>query len=284
MNIFTHTHAHQDCFNYRKMKENPLIEIKRYEKGVILEGVSKSNGIAAVLEGTINFSFGGGYNQQINKEKMIVFPTKNKYMVEMVEDATFIIFRLDIDFSFCNHFSFEALYRGKKEKSKEFYTLNINSVIKNYLNNLTTLLKEEFYCGYLLEIKLKEFLYLLGYYYPMQKLKSFFAPLLCNDFKFSALIRKTYHPTLSVSELAEKTNYSISGFEKRFKKVFDIPPSQWLQYQKAQAIYHEINCSAKTFAELGYEFGFSSPSHFNNFCKKVFHDTPGNIRKKIINP
>jgi AraC-like DNA-binding protein len=59
-----------------------------------------------------------------------------------------------------------------------------------------------------------------------------------------------------------------------------MSPSQWMQVQKSRVIYHEINCSDKTFAELGYEFGFSSPSHFNNFCKKMFKCAPGTIRKK----
>jgi AraC-like DNA-binding protein len=80
--------------------------------------------------------------------------------------------------------------------------------------------------------------------------------------------------------LAKKVNYSISGFEKRFKRVFDMSPYQWIQAQRAQAIYHEIHCSSKTFAELGYDFGFSSPSHFSNFCKQMFKETPGRLRKK----
>jgi AraC-like DNA-binding protein len=114
----------------------------------------------------------------------------------------------------------------------------------------------------------------------MKDLRAFFSAILSDDLKFSLHIMREYHPALTVGDLAKKMNYSLTGFEKRFKKVFDMPPSKWMQTQRAQAIYHEINCSDKTIAELGYEFGFSSPSHFNNFCRKIFKESLGNIRKR----
>ena len=276
----TEKQVHLGCFNYSKDGKRPLIELKNYEKGVVLQMVTEYNKIIIVFTGTLNFSFEQRFNQHVCDGSIIVLPVKHNYRIEVMEDTTFLIFRLNTEFSFCDHFSIEMLYREKGGKKDEAHILNANHVVMGYLNHLTTLLNDGLYCGYLLEIKLKEFLYLLRYYYPVQELKAFFTPILSDDFKFSALVWKNYHPTLTVSDLADKTNYSLSGFEKRFKKVFQESPSQWLISQKARAIYHEINCSTKTFAELGYEFGFSSPAHFNNFCKKVFKETPGSIRKK----
>jgi AraC-like DNA-binding protein len=271
---------HLDCFNYSKNKEKPLIELRQYKKGSIHQIVTKSNEIIVVLTGVLNFSFSQTFIREAIEGYMIILPIRHNCMIEIFEDTTFIIFRLDIDLGFCNHFSFEMLHRKKRENEKKMCVLNANDVIRNYLSHLTTCLNDGLYCGYLLEIKLKEFLYLLRYYYPMNELKAFFTPILSDDFEFSSLIRKHYLLTSTVNDLAKKVNYSISGFEKRFKKVFEVSPSQWMQSQKAQAIYHKINCSTKTFAELAYEFGFSSPSHFNNFCKKKFNETPGNIRRK----
>jgi len=272
--------SHFGCFNYGKNKETPLIELRHYEKKERCQIVTKSNEIVIVLTGVLNFSFGHILNKQITEGAIVIFPAKHNCRMEMIEDTTLIIFRLDIDLSFCDHFSLETLYREKRGKRNEVHILNANTIIKAYLEYLTMLLNDGFYCDYLLKIKLREFLYILRFYSSMQELNAFFAPILSDDFKFSALIRKNYDPTLTVSDLAKKIHYSISGLEKRFKKVFGVSPFQWMQSQRSQAIYHEINCSTKTFAELGYEFGFSSPSHFNNFCKKMFNETPGNIRRK----
>ncbi|MCL2289409.1 MAG: AraC family transcriptional regulator [Bacteroidetes bacterium] len=273
--------VHLNCFNYGKSKEVPLIEIKNYESGSVHQITNKSNMIVIVLSGVICFSFGKTYNKQATKGSIIMHPAKYASKIEIKEDVTLVIFHLDVSLNFCDHFSFEMLYKEKKEKKNEgTYILNANNVIKNYLTLLTTVLNDGLYCNYLLEIKLKEFLFLLRFYYPMEELKAFFAQILTDDLEFSEFIRKHSSSDMLISDLAKKMHYSTSGFEKRFKKVFDMSPSQWMQSQKAQAIYHEINCSTKTFAELGYEFGFSSPSHFNSFCKKHFNNSPGNIRKK----
>ena len=271
---------HLDCFKYCKNKENPLIEIKHFKSGTIEQTIVRSNVIMVVVNGTLNFSLGQTSDKQLTDGCIIAIPVEYNCKIEAIKDSTLIIFRLDTDLHFCDFFSFEMLHRKKTERKKETHILQTNDMAKSYLNHLIAILNDGICCGYLLEMKLKEFLYLLGYYYSTQELKAFFISILNDDFEFSMLIWKNYLPTLTVGDLAKKVNYSVSGFEKRFKKVFDTSPAQWIRTQKTQAIYHEIKCSTKTFAELGYEFGFSSPSHFNNFCKKVFNDAPGSIRKK----
>jgi AraC-like DNA-binding protein len=54
-----------------------------------------------------------------------------------------------------------------------------------------------------------------------------------------------------------------------------------MQEQRAKKIYHEIICTKKTFTELAMEFEFSSPAHFNDFCKQYFGDAPGRMRRKV---
>jgi AraC-like DNA-binding protein len=274
---------HLTCFNYYKEEDGPLIEIKHLKSGVTGQLTPKINEIVILLKGVMNVSSRNVYNKQITAGAILFFPAKCNCKFEIKKEITFIVFKLNIiGFSFCDHFSIEKLYKEKidqKAKIKDIHVLQINNAIKTYVNLLTIYLKDQLYCGFLLEIKLREFLYILRYYYPVQELKAFFSPMLCEDFMFLTLVGKTYHSKITVSEMASKVHYSVSGFEKRFKKVFGMSPLEWMKLQRAQAIYHELNCSTKTFSELVYEFGFSSPSHFNNFCKKTFKNTPGSIRK-----
>jgi len=281
---------HFACYNYGNKKERRLIEIKHLDSGIVVQITTKLNEIFIVLKGAFNFASERIKSKQVEQGSMIFFPVTHNFRLETKNEVTAIVLNLDIDINFCSHFSFEKLYREKidikekeKRKEKEFHILNMNSAIENYLNNLVTYLNDGLYCDFFLELKLREFLYILRYYYPIQDLKDFFNPILCEDFMFSDLVRRTYNPKITVSELATRMHYSVSGFEKRFKKVFNISPFAWINMQRAKAIYREINCSTKTFSELGYEFGFSSPSHFNNFCKNIFKETPGNIRRSNHN-
>ena len=273
--------GHFNCFSYVKNKKLPSIEIKHFKGGLKMPFALLFNEIVVVYKGTLNFSFGRILDKKATQGDIIVFPAQYDCTIDAKEDTTLIIFRVDTEIRFCDHFSFEMLYNeGERPKEEKIHLLKSNDVIKNYFSQLTKVLNDGLYCNYLLEIKLKEFLFLLRYYYPMEELKAFFAVMLNGDFEFSMLIMKNYTHELSVEDLAKKLHYSVSGFGKRFRKVFNMPPAQWLEMRKARAVYHEINCSTKTFSELGYEFGFSSPSHFNNFCKRIFKDSPGEIRRK----
>ena len=96
---------------------------------------------------------------------------------------------------------------------------------------------------------------------------------------FAAFIYQNYKQVSSVKELAAMTNYSISGFEKRFRKIFGQPASQWMARKKAERIYPEICDTSKPFKQLSHEYGFSSPAHFSRFCQNHFGKSPLFIRK-----
>jgi AraC-like DNA-binding protein len=53
-----------------------------------------------------------------------------------------------------------------------------------------------------------------------------------------------------------------------------------MQEQKAKKIYREVTCTKRTFTEIAFEYDFSSPAHFNDFCKQYFQNTPGGLRKE----
>jgi AraC-like DNA-binding protein len=281
MDIFeANKQIHLTCSNYCKTKNTPLIEMRRLDSGAIKQFTTEINEIVILLEGVINLSSGIVKNKQVNSKAIICSPAKNKYSLEIIEESTFIVFKLEKGLRFCANFSIEQLSKVESdEKEKEIYILEINSIIEIYLSQLAEFLNNKFCCDFLLDLKLREFLYLLRSYYPVQQLRAFFSPILSEDYLFSANVRKIYYPKITVKEMASKMHYSVSGFEKKFKKVFSMSPIEWMNMQLAIAIYHELSCSIKTFSELSYEFGFSSPSHFHNFCKKTFKKTPGNIRK-----
>lgn len=272
---------HLSCFNYEG--EDSLITLMHYEAGDFVEIFPKYNLIVFVVEGSLSFSYGEYMNVSAKKGDIIVHPSNHNCKVNYTSNTSILSLRLSMDLSFCNHFSFEMLSKETHHQNgspNKLRLLHANEVVNIYLTGLLNYLQDGLRCYYFFELKIRELLYIFRGYYPKEELSEFFAPMLNSDFHFSNMVFQAYSETTSVNELAKKLNYSLSGFGKRFRRVFNVSAYQWMQMQKAKNIYHEINCSNKTFTELSFEYGFSSPSHFNDFCKKYFEETPGNIRKR----
>lgn len=278
-------HEHLNCYNYEK-GDRPaidpihLVANDKYDIDIL------ENKIIIVRNGHINYSFGSHLNQSLTTGNMIIIPAGFRFTSRALDDTEILIFRIRTHIELCERFALEQLLAEKDENDKfdKIGVLNSNKVVTQYVENLIEHIIAGLRCFYFYEIKIKELLFLLRGYYPKKELLHFFYPLLSNDLSFSNFILQNYHQVRTVKELAELTNYSLSGFEKHFKKVFGISASQWMRNQRAKIVYHDINNGNKTFKEISYHHGFTSPAHFNDFCKLHFGATPGQIRKRKFQP
>lgn len=274
-------HEHLNCFNYEK-GDRPAIDPiylnseEKYNIDIL------ENKIVIIRRGLLTYSFGSHLNETLASGNMIIIPAGFRFTSKALEDSEILIFRIRTNVELCERFALEQLLQEKEENEifTEIGVLNANEVITEYVGSLVGHITSGLRCFYFYEIKIKELLFLLRGYYPKKELLHFFYPLLSNDLSFSNFIMQNYHQVRTVKELADLTNYSLSGFEKHFKKVFGVSASQWMRSQRAKIVYHDINNGNKTFKEISYHHGFTSPAHFNDFCKLHFGATPGQIRKR----
>lgn len=91
-----------------------------------------------------------------------------------------------------------------------------------------------------------------------------------------------YKRTSNIKDLAELSYYSLSGFDKKFRRIFGQAPSKWMNERRKTNIYKELFDANKTLKQISKEYGFSSAVYFNNYCKSVFGMSPGEIRKKEL--
>lgn len=274
---------HIYCFNYEK-GERPAIEEIEIPEGDKWCIFPIDNKIIFVLSGELVFSFGEFENRVIPQGKVMVLPAGNNFEAMANQNTSILIFRIRAKLELCDAYSIEKLKDefNESDEFKDIGYLDVDERLTGYLVSVTTYIKDGLRCYYLFLIKLKELFYLLRAYYPKDELYHFFYPIISNDTTFSDLVLKNHHKVKTVHELANLVNYSLSGFQKKFKKVFGVPAYQWMNEQRSKSILHEINTNKKSFKEISFEYGFSSPSHFNDFCKINFGDTPGKIRKKSI--
>lgn len=283
MGIITDVHEHIACVNYESdstdSNKKPIIEISELLKGKIREEILSESNIVLIMKGKFSISYEKHINETIKEGKMLLLPSNSKYIARAEEDASALIFRLRDKVDLCDRMGLEQLYNKYKTPDQNFNLLDIKEEVAYFMNGLKKCVSDGLKCRYYLEMKIKELFFLMRAYYTKEELARFFYPMLSNDMSFSEFVYNNYNKVKTVQDLAALSNYSHSGFIKRFKKSFGVPAYQWMKQQKASRILHEINCTDKTLKEICEDHDFSSLSQFNDFCKSNFGYPPSYIRK-----
>lgn len=280
---FLYINEHANCFNYDN-KSNPIIEIKEYSLDEKINISANQNKIIFINKGKILFSYGNIQKKEVSAGEIILFPMGYNYKIIAKEDTQLTIFRLITTISLCDRYSLENLLKDEDINSiSEQIPLKLNTATENYIQTLHFFYNDGLKCIHFFEIKLKELFFILRAYYTKKELLAFFYPLVTADTAFSDFIVKNFHKAKNIKELAEISHYSLSGFEKKFKKVFGESPNQWLEDKKAKKIFHDLNNGNKSLKEISDEYNFSSTSYLNEFCKRKFNLTPGEIKKHQFN-
>ena len=277
-----HVEEHTSCFQYST--QSPTIEILELKAGENIQLDPDSNQIIFVIKGLFDIASKKIKNKRVKTEESILIPLHSPCVITAIEDVKMMVMTFNLSITFCDRLPLELLLETygkiKNKKDSDIGILDPNQRLTNFVNTIQEYIGDGLKCKFFFEIKIREFLFLIRAYYDKNVVFDFFKPIYSTDFVFSSDIYKNLERVKTVKDMADMLNYSLSGFEKRFKKVFNISPYQWMQEQKARKIYHEIHCSKKTFTEMAFEYDFSSPAHFNVFCKLFFGCTPGELRKE----
>jgi len=274
---------HINCFLYDNCNI-PIITHIDIAKGEIFQVNEDHNQVLFLLKGEVNFLYGHNYNV-LEAGTFILLPRRFKYTMNVEKNSSIVIVNVHYKINFCDQFSLVMLHQLNKDLKNNhsvIHPLKINKLISIYLTNIITTISAGLKCKYFHEIKQRELFYYLRAYYSKTDLIAFFAPILNDDTNFVELIYQNYESAKSIIDLASVTNYSISGFKKRFAKVFGVTPHHWIEKEKAKKIHYDINCTQKTFKEISSKYNFYSPSHFNRFCKKMYGMPPAMLRKHSI--
>ena len=190
--------------------------------------------------------------------------------------------KLNFDIVFCERLPLDLLLEqhAKTEEDAAIGLLKPCQGMMDFVNVTSHYIIEELKCSYYHDLKIREFLFLMRAYYDKRQIYNFFKPIYNADSAFLGDIYRHLDEVRTVRELSSRLGYSLSGFEKKFKKVFDSSPYQWMQEQRARKIYKEITFTKRTFTDISFDYDFSSPAHFNDFCKQYFQNTPGGLRKE----
>ncbi|MBK5722756.1 helix-turn-helix transcriptional regulator [Dysgonomonas sp. Marseille-P4677] len=284
----------QSYTNYGR-GESPTIDNLNLSKGQIWPSRALNSKVVFVTNGTLSISYDKTSKDKLPKGTILLLAIGCQFNIYAEEDTSLVIVYLPNkpnneeltlykllfkDILSEKHYNADHLpLQIKNTKKNDVYYLTIKECLWTYLENLNERIKDGLKSDIFFELKLKELFLLLRAYYSKEELFNFFAPLQHWEQDFYSTVINNFHNVKTIKELADLTNYSISGFEKKFKRIFNISAGNWIKQQKSMAILNEISNEETPFKNICFQNGFSSLSHFNNYCKLHFGQTPGEIRR-----
>lgn len=256
-----------------------LVKFAAGEKGKI---EMSENRLLFIIEGKLRYDMCFVRNKMLGYGFAINLPEGSSFEFYTETDVKFVMLKIMPPFEFCPCFSFDKLLSNNSRSKGLDFHLAIKKEIWEYLNPLILRVEDGISCDYFWEIKIKELLFLLKQCYTEDELQSLFCHFRTHDLPFAENVKKSYKNYDSITELAESMNFSLKGFEKRFKKVFGLTPRQWITKQRLEEIRHELVYGTKNLKTIAHEQGFVGTPQLNDFCKKHFKKTPGKIRQQGI--
>ncbi|MDL2241983.1 helix-turn-helix transcriptional regulator, partial [Bacteroidales bacterium OttesenSCG-928-L03] len=212
---------------------------------------------------------------------ILFYPRLAEGHLEILEDCSYAAHQFDHSSCCSLHCILSPAYVYKHHANhKHSYNCKIRAVaaFEPYLESIATYLNDGISNPSLWYAKHQEAIRLFSLYYNMEQLCSFLQPLLFESLPFKSTVISNAQLANSAEELAELCGYGISAFRRRFKDYFGMPAAQWLQQERAKKVNYALTATDMPIKEIIDALSFSSPSHFNTFCKRIFNNTPTEIR------
>ena len=95
-------------------------------------------------------------------------------------------------------------------------------------------------------------------------------------------VRDNYSRSIEIKELAALVHLSISQFERRFRKVFQISPLKHIMNVRIRAASLRLTTSNETIAAIALDCGFYDHSHFTRNFSKIMGVSPKEYRKRYM--
>ena len=131
----------------------------------------------------------------------------------------------------------------------------------------------------ILQLKLKELFLLLLASANKNAVGSFIENLVTSGpVDIDYILKSHLLKQLTIAEIADLSGRSLASFKRDFRERYNMAPKQWINKQRLDHAFRELQNSKKQIAEVCYDCGFDSPSHFIKIFKKQFGITPNKLR------
>lgn len=270
---------HLSCVNYVNSPQTGF----RYEEipaGTYFQKDSISqNYILMFLEGSCSIG-SGFYPQRIFKaEEMILIPKSSVFEGRVLEALKVLVFHFHVPLNSCDAVTFETYSKYCLRIEYNFSPLPFREPLTQFVRQMVHYLESGIKCAHLFEIKHKEFFLLLRGFYRKEQISYLLYPILGKALSFKDFILSNYVKAGSIEKLISMSHLSKSSFYDKFKSDFGVTAKQWMLKQQVNIVRAKACEPQVTIKDLMDVIGYSSPTHFNRFCRTYLECTPGELLK-----
>lgn len=155
-----------------------------------------------------------------------------------------------------------------------------SGLIKQYFQGLIHYFKHrELITDEIIILKLKEIILLLlqteNAEHVQEIMHGLFSPHTLN---FKEIVERHICSSLSIQELASLCHLSSSSFKRKFRKIYDESPGNYLMRKRTEQVANLLRVSDETITQIAYACGFRSISHLSKAFKKRYGVSPSTYR------
>ncbi len=155
-----------------------------------------------------------------------------------------------------------------------------SALLKNYIESL------EFYfenpslvTDELIKIKLKELILLLARTDNAETIRALLSKLFTVvEIEFKEIIEANLYNGLTIAELAQLSNLSISTFKREFQKHYQSSPARYIKERKLKKAAKLLAGTSLRISEIAFDVGFSDLAHFSRSFLSRYQLSPSEYR------
>lgn len=224
--------------------------------------------------------------EYLREGELLFIPRGSDYHGVALSDATVLVHYFNNGVCHIENCILSFLYTHKHinpQAGKNYYFSKLTAcgTLAHLMDGVNGYIEDSTHEPALWSLKHKELMWLFTKYYNADELRLFFHPMTDEQVPFKSLVITHCRKANNVTELAELCGYGIHTFRRIFKQEFGTSVYQWLLQKRAEYIKYRLSQRYIPFSDIIIDYNFSSPQHFNSFCKQYLGDTPSNLRKSL---
>jgi len=169
--------------------------------------------------------------------------------------------------------------------NKSSEKINNDFLIQKYIEGLLfyfenpSLINED-----ILILKVREIILLLSQTQNSESIQVILSQLFSpTTYTFKQIIEANLFSQLTIEELAQQNNLSVSSFKREFAKLYHDTPANYIKARKLEKAAELLQVSDQRITEIAFDCGFNDLANFTKSFTSKYSVSPTNYRQKQNN-
>ncbi|OCB76759.1 AraC family transcriptional regulator [Flavobacterium piscis] len=169
--------------------------------------------------------------------------------------------------------------------NKSSEKINNDFLIQKYIEGLLfyfenpSLINED-----ILILKVREIILLLSQTQNAESIQVILSQLFSpTTYTFKQIIEANLFSKLTIEELAQQNNLSVSSFKREFAKLYNDTPANYIKARKLEKAAELLQVSDQRITEIAFDCGFNDLANFTKSFTSKYSVSPTNYRQKQNN-